>query len=72
MVRNIVNVVEDKCEEGRFPGEFGNKIRNLIGFNSARKLISEELTSYDRVKLNRIDLMRNTIKSKISKNTNTL
>lgn len=32
MVRNIVNVVEDRCEEGQFAEPFRTSIRQNIGF----------------------------------------
>lgn len=64
MVRNIVNVVEDKCAEGRFPEHFSSTIRQLIDFNEARRLVSEQLSSSEIVRLNRVDLFKNLIKSK--------
>lgn len=42
MVRNIVNVVEDRCEEGIFPEEFREKIRQNIGFQEAKQVIADE------------------------------
>ena len=67
MVRNIINVVEDRCEEGQFPEDFRERIRQNIGFTDARRIIREELNNSERVVINRIDFMRNLVKSKITK-----
>lgn len=42
MVRNIVNVIEDRCEEGLFREEFREKIRQNIGFEDAKRIVSWE------------------------------
>lgn len=66
MVRNVINVIEDRCEEGVFPEEFRERIRQNVGFDEARKVI---LTEYDQpqvVRVNKVDLQNNIVKSKIS------
>lgn len=42
MVKNLINVVEDKNEEGKFPNEFGEELRNHSGkFKTARTFLDE-------------------------------
>lgn len=67
MVRNIVNVIEDRCEQGQFPEEFRTRIRQNIGFAEARRIAQDELNQPERVRINRVDLWRNLVKSKITK-----
>jgi hypothetical protein len=67
MVRNIINVVEDRCEEGQFPEEFRNRVRQNIGFSESRKIVQDEWNNPERVQVNSIDLWGNLVKSKISK-----
>ena len=51
MVRNIVNVVEDKCEEGRFPGldtnppsALSSRIRAPgVGFDEAKRIVKQTI-----------------------------
>lgn len=67
MVRNIINVIEDRCEQGQFPEEFRNRVRQNIGFSEARRVVQDELNQPERVRINRVDLWRNLVKSKITK-----
>ena len=67
MVRNVVNVVEDRCGQGQFAEPFRSRLRQNIGFADARRLVSEEQDHADRTKLNRIDLVRNLVKTKASR-----
>ena len=41
MVRNIVHILEDKCENGKFPPNFEAKIYQKVGFIEAKKIVSE-------------------------------
>lgn len=67
MVRNIINVIEDRCEQGQFPEEFRDRIRQNIGFDEARRITIVQYENPQVVRLNRVDLWRNLVKSKISK-----
>lgn len=67
MVRNIINVVEDRCEQGQFPQEFRERIRQNIGFDEARRIAIAEYDNPQVVRLNKVDLWRNIVKSKISR-----
>lgn len=66
MVRNIVNVIEDRCEEGLFYDSFRDRIRKNIGFSEAKKVVREELENPQVVRLARVDLETNLVRSKIS------
>ena len=40
MVENIIDVIEQKCEVGKFPGEFGGLLRaNSRNFSNANKFL---------------------------------
>lgn len=41
-MRNIINVIEDRCQEGLFPEEFRERVRQNIGFEEAREVVMEE------------------------------
>lgn len=63
MVRNIVNVIEDKCEQGRFPAGFKAAITNRnVGFDQARAEVNNCAKIYNYPFLNKIDLYNNTIR----------
>lgn len=67
MVRNVINVIEDRCEQGQFPQEFRDTIRQNIGFDEARRIVINEYENPKVVRVNKIDLWRNIVKSKISR-----
>lgn len=40
MLRNIIDIIEIKCEEGRYPPEFKEKIhRSAVSFSDAKDTI---------------------------------
>lgn len=71
MVRNIINVVEDRTEQGQLQEPFRSRIRENVGFTEARRIVNNEIEGVERTRLNRVDLNRNLIKSKISHLTTT-
>eukprot|EP00919_Chromeraceae_sp_WS-2016_P078184 GHVR01185043.1.p1 GENE.GHVR01185043.1~~GHVR01185043.1.p1 ORF type:complete len:105 (+),score=1.42 GHVR01185043.1:449-763(+) len=72
MVRKIVNVVEDKCEEGRFPQNFANRIKfENLGFAEARNIVRSEYLNGNVPSVDHVDLFRNMIRLKKSSNLRT-
>lgn len=57
MVRNIVEVVEDKCEEGLYRDENfrANIYRDRVGFSEARSIVEGAMLSTGH-RVNRVDL----------------
>lgn len=63
LVRNIVQVVEDKCEEGTFKDtNFRNQIyRDLVGFEEARSIVESNIGTGNFVRVNHVDLYNNLV-----------
>lgn len=63
MVQDVVDTVEDYCEEGRFPEPFASRIhqRNL-SFGDARRLIHETITENRIPVPDRVDLFTNKVR----------
>jgi hypothetical protein len=63
LVRNIVQVVEDKCEEGAFKdANFKNQIyRDLVGFEEARSIVENNIAGGNYVRVNHVDLYNNLV-----------
>ncbi len=63
MVRNIVEVVEDKCEEGRFPDQnFRSQIyRDRVGFEEARSIVENTISSANFARISRVDLFNHLV-----------
>lgn len=60
MVQEVVDVVEEKCEEGRFPEPFATQIRQRnLSFTDARRLIHEASVNSRWPVPDRIDLYNN-------------
>ena len=46
MVQNVVDVIEDKCEYGRFPNEFGTLLReHTHAFSKAKNFVVQYINS---------------------------
>lgn len=63
MVRDVVNTVENYCEQGRFPEPLASRIhQNNLSFSEARRLTSEAI-SQSRVPVpNRVDLFTHLVR----------
>ena len=63
MVQDVVDTVENYCEEGRFPEPFASRIhqRNL-SFAEARRLLNDEISQSKVPVPNRVDLFTNKVR----------
>lgn len=63
MVQDVVNAVEEHCEEGRFNGEFGNRIRQPnLSFSEARRIVHEASLNSRWPVPDRVDLFSHLIR----------
>ena len=48
MLRNIIDLIEDKCEEGKFPNNLSKLIRdNCQSFHAVRKFLDKFIKTND-------------------------
>lgn len=63
MVQDVVDTVENYCEEGRFPEPFASQIHsNGLGFTEARQLLNQNIVQNRIPVPNRVDLFTNMVR----------
>jgi hypothetical protein len=72
MVQDVVNTVEDYCEEGRFPEPFASRIHQPnLSFNDARRIIGDTIAEGRIPVANRVDLFNNKVWRRTTTTTTT-
>jgi hypothetical protein len=72
MVQEVVDTVENYCEEGRFPEPFATRIhKDNLSFNEARNVIHDTIRQEGIQVRDRVDLLTNKVWKRVTKTTTT-